>query len=122
MFRRIAVIAVTLSAVAGPALAQILPPTDGIVKLAAGFEPDPHIVDVLAGGTADAAGRFGGGCAGRVSEAPNLGLAYAAGDASLTIRAFAETDITLVVRDPNGRVFCDDDSGESLNPLLTLTP
>ena len=32
----------------------------------------------------------------------------------------SRSDTTLVVNGPNGEWYCDDDSGEDINPLVTL--
>ena len=36
--------------------------------------------------------------------------------------ARSNSDTTLVVRDAQGRVFCDDDSGGNRNPMVVLQP
>jgi hypothetical protein len=36
------------------------------------------------------------------------------------ISVLSRSDTTLVVNGPNGEWYCDDDSGEDTNPLVTL--
>jgi hypothetical protein len=61
--------AILILGAAGPAMAQDASqtPNFGTATLRAGFEPDPHVVNLRAGGDQDA-GRING-CAGRVSRA-----------------------------------------------------
>jgi hypothetical protein len=41
----------------------------------------------------------------------------------INFSAFSEGDTTLIINDPNGNWFCDDDSGvNGMNPALSLTP
>ncbi len=87
-----------------------LPPIHGTVSLSAGFVPDPNLVGVASGGSADASG-LGVGCSGFVSEAPDLRLQYgvAGGYLRIGFTADAGADALLVVNDPLGGWFCNDD-------------
>ncbi len=107
---------------AAPALAQdaSLDPVFGSVTLKAGFKPDPHSVDIVAGGTEDAS-HLGGACVGMVGEAPDFRLDYTAGSFPLNLWVYADVDTTLVVNDPNGDWVCNDDGagdGGNVNPGL----
>ncbi len=91
----------------------------GTVRLSSGFTPDPHSVDMVAGGTIDAS-RLGSPCAGSISNAPDYELTYSAGSLPLYIYVNASSDTTLVVNGPDGQWYCDDDSNGGLNPQVTF--
>lgn len=119
-FRFIAAAAV--AALATPALAQDFsaPPTYGSVNLNAGFTPDPYTVRITSGGARRAA-NVSSNCRGWIANAPDYSVYYVAGSTfDLTIGATSESDTTLVVNGPSGNWYCDDDSGEGLNPSLTF--
>lgn len=95
-------------------------PTYGSVSLSGGFTPDPHRVELTAGGTIDAQSSLGGNCRGRVANAPDYQLHFSPGSLPLAISVDSDADTTLVVNTPGGGWVCDDDGGdEPLNPLLT---
>ena len=98
-----------------------LPPAFGQVTLSAGFTPDPHSVALVAGGRIDAFGALGGNCSGTIAEAPDFRLNYSAGVFPLIFSVLSNSDTTLVINDPSGNWFCDDDSGGNLNPLVNLS-
>lgn len=109
--------AILILGAAGPAMAQdaSLTPNFGTATLRAGFEPDPHVVNLRAGGDQDAA-RING-CAGMVSRAPDYRVNYTpASGLALTFRVSSSADTTLVINGPDGRWSCNDDTGGSLNP------
>ncbi len=88
-------------------------PRYGSVALAAGFDPDPHSVEVQAGG-ADAAGILSNGCNGFVDgNKPDYAVDYQSGRFSMGMFVLGEVDTTLVVRDPNGGWTCNDDFSEA---------
>jgi hypothetical protein len=92
----------------------------GTVNLRAGFTPDPHVVEVNAGGTTRNP-LTGPGCTGYLTaSAPDLKLNYTAGSLNLYLSASASEDLSMVVRTPDGRFLCDDDSGEGLDPLIQI--
>ncbi len=97
-----------------------LPANYGSVALRGGFSPDPYVVNVVSGGTYQASS-VSSSCRGWVSAAPDFELQFTAGSLPLTIAAIASGDTTLVVNDPNGNWYCNDDGGEGLNPLLTFS-
>jgi hypothetical protein len=108
----------------GVASAQIKPnlqgrPAFGAVALVAGFEPDPHEVQIQAGGPHPAQA-LGGDCAGFIDyRQPDLNLDYRAGPYPLFISAKANADLTLVINLPDGSWQCSDDF-EGLNPGVVI--
>jgi hypothetical protein len=125
MTRKLALFAAA-AVVSTAALAQTVPnialdPTFGGVALVAGFVPDPHVVDIVAGGPIDAAAaNLGEGCLGFIAEAPDFRLEYtAAPNVPLHIFVTAEMDTTLAVNLPDGTWLCNDDTN-GLNPLVSL--
>jgi hypothetical protein len=119
-FRSVAVSAtIFAAAVAAPAIAQNanLNPTYGTVQLRAGFSDDPRLVELQSGGSIDASA-IGSPCRGFVANAPDVRVVYSAGSLPLIFSADSSSDTTLVVNAPDGRWYCDDDSGEGLNPSV----
>lgn len=118
-----AAMALALVAQAGTAAAQNrnAEPYFGSVTLNSGYTPDPHTVEISAGGRNDAS-RLGRDCRGRIGDSPDFRVTYRAGDFPLYIRAISEDgrDITLAVTTPRGGWVCDDDSLGNLNPQLTF--
>ena len=96
----------------------------GELNLSAGFTPDPALLSLQAGGYVDADDRFDG-CTGYITESPDVRLFWSGsskGAPNLKISALSNADTTLVVNGPDGRWYCDDDSGEDSNPSVELTP
>jgi len=103
----------------GGELDYSLPSNFGEVSLTNGFTPDPYTVDLTAGGAIDAsASNAGSACRGYVTSAPDYELSYTAGDWPLIISALSNSDTTLIINDPLGGFYCDDDSGDGLNPMI----
>jgi len=114
---RLLLAAFSLASVAGPAVAQDIDAsaTYQEIELDSGFSGDPRVIAVRAGGSIDAS-RLGSPCAGFIAGPPDVRLTYDAGSLPLLISA---SDTTLVVNAPDGRWYCDDDSGEApLNPMV----
>lgn len=114
--------AVALALLAAPALAQDpnANPNYGTVRLSAGFTPDPYYQAVNAGGSINA-GRAFNNCAGYISNAPDLRLYWnGGGSLPLVVSADSYSDTTLVINGPGGEWYCDDDSGEGVNPSIQL--
>ena len=84
----------------------------GEVRLNAGFTPDPHRVDLTAGGSINAYTEtdLPGACVGDISNAPDYEVTYSAGSLPLVFRTRSSTDTTLIINGPDGRWYCDDDS------------
>ena len=87
--------------------------------LSAGFEDDPYTVDLASGGDIDASS-LGGECVGMISRAPDFQLTYDAGRLPLTFGVSSYSDATLVINGPDGRWYCDDDSGGGTDPQVTF--
>jgi hypothetical protein len=92
----------------------------GEYYLSAGFTPDPYSVEIHSGGDINA-NSLGGSCTGMVSRAPDVQITYDAGSLPLSFTVDSGTDTTLVINAPDGRWYCDDDSGEGSNPLMTYS-
>lgn len=89
-------------------------------SLAAGFQPDPWIYDIQAGGSQEVSG-LGSDCVGYINySAPDIDLNYQAGSIlPLHIYVRSSSDTTLIVYGPDGRWYCNDDSS-GLNPMVTF--
>lgn len=119
--KTITVAACVALAVAAPAGAQDISadPTYETVRLDAGFEDDPYLVELQAGGSMDASD-LGGACTGLIADAPDVRLIYSSGSLPLILGNVSESDTTIVVNGPDGRWYCDDDGGEGVDPLLVF--
>jgi len=92
-------------------------PTFGTVELQAGFDPDPNVNELIAGGDDQVTLP---GCNGFIlANAPDLRLNYESGDLPLSIYVTSDVDTTLIINLPNGEWACDDDTHER-NPAVTL--
>ena len=93
-------------------------PTYGSVTLRSGFFPDPHIVEVEAGGWLDAKD-LGPDCTGFISNAPDYDLRFETyGVIPLYVSVESDRDTTLIIKTPKGDWACDDDSGPGLDPSI----
>jgi len=90
-------------------------PYYGTLDLSAGFQPDPLVRSLIAGGTT-AVNSQNAGCSGFITGAPDFRLNYTTGGYTLGIFADSDVDTTLIVRAPDGQWHCNDDS-EHLNGL-----
>ncbi|MBN1967546.1 MAG: hypothetical protein JW910_23020 [Anaerolineae bacterium] len=104
-----------------------LPANYGTEELTSGWTPDPFAVDVMSGGDVsviDAVGDVcqGGNPRGYVTSAPDFSIYYTSGNFD-ELRFFfsSEGDTTMVINAPNAQWYCDDDSGDNLQPLLAFT-
>jgi hypothetical protein len=103
-----------------PELDWTTPGMFGNVSLSAGFDPDPNMVSVMAGGPVWLEHELGWECVGHVNAAqPDVVLDYTAGDWPLYIYAESQEDTTLIVRAPDGEWYCSDDD-RGLDPGLTF--
>lgn len=96
-------------------------PLHGVVRLEAGFLPDPHRVEIEAGGR-NRNPLSGEGCVAFLDASrATVHLAYDSdGTFDLTLSATSDHDLTLVVRTPAGQFFCNDDADGTLDPRITL--
>jgi len=121
MLLRASLAAVSLAVMAGTAVAQNynLRPSYGSVRLNAGFANDPYVVVGRAGG--DRYFQGGGGCPGGgwFANAPDFRLHYRAGGYQLSVYVRAPGDTMLLVNDPNGTWFCNDDY-RGLDPAIVF--
>jgi hypothetical protein len=115
-----------ISEVSGPAdaLPQELPdftlnPNYGTVDLVSGFTPDPHTINLAAGGDYNAYQIPG--CVGWITRAPDYRVNWTAGSGVLPLifSVQSEADTTLVINDANGNWVCNDDTN-GLNPVVTF--
>ena len=97
----------------------------GTLLVEAGRRPEGHTAAGIAGGAIDVSDVIDG-CRGWVSRTPDYRIRWTGRAGSLGFRfAAAETgantdDTTLAVRTPDGRWFCDDDSGNGIDPMVLL--
>lgn len=114
-----AVAAVTAALLCAPAAAQNInaDPTYETVRLNSGFTPDPYTVSLQSGGSIEAS-QAASSCRGYVANAPDVRLHYSSGSLPLIISVAASADTTLVINAPDGRWYCDDDSGDGYNPSV----
>lgn len=95
-------------------------PNYGEVQLSSGVFGDPHVLDLDAGGYVDMQGRLAS-CAGFITEQPDYRILFEPGEqaAPLIFSVNSAVDTTLVINGPDGRWYCDDDSGvRGGNPML----
>lgn len=94
-------------------------PTFEHLTLAAGFGPAPIEFEMIAGGSDTVPSSLGYDCYGYVyGAAPDYTVEYSGGG-DLHISAWADADLTLVVRGPDDIWHCNDDF-DSLNPGLSI--
>ncbi len=100
------------------------PPAYGATNLAEGFPNDPFTVHVTSPGGSFDAEDISDDCYGFIDGSrPDFRLSYEAGINRLGILVNSDVDTTLVVRDPNGTWYCNDDDIYNLNnanPGITL--
>ncbi|HLT47916.1 MAG TPA: hypothetical protein VK002_11855 [Rubricoccaceae bacterium] len=118
---RLALVTLGFGMLAGTAAAQpdwrARPQTSATLE--SGFTPDPHVIEVRAGGS-DRNAISGNGCAGYINNAqPTVNLTYTAGRGRLVIYVRADEDTTLLVNDASGNWHCSDDF-EGSNPAIIL--
>lgn len=116
--------AAALAVLAATATAEACPdwqlqPVFGQINLNAGFLPDPHGVNVTAGGQFSLAA-CGFNWQGHVARAPDYDLYYSAGNFSLTIYVVSNYDTVLLINGPDGLFYFSDDDGGGLNPAITF--
>jgi len=98
-------------------------PHFGSASLEAGFEPDPHTVDMVSGGEVDV-DYLGGECTGYAAIAPDFRLNWDGGSSDLRIFFTAADggDTTLLINRPDGSWICNDDApGDTFDPMIVLS-
>jgi hypothetical protein len=97
-------------------------PTFGAVDLEPGFRPDPYTLEALPGGSVDVRaldiGR--GECVGVAAVAPDFSLNLIEDFPLLRLFFIGEEDTTLIVRGPFGEWYCNDDSPDTVHPLVDI--
>jgi hypothetical protein len=91
-------------------------PNFGTIRLSRNFTPDPKIYRGTSGGSIRASG-LSSNCSGWISRAPDHVMILLNSFDFLRIFAESSSDITLVVRMPNGDYRCNDDT-YGTNPAL----
>ena len=91
-------------------------PEFGTVNLKAGFDPDPVVIKVEAGGEIQTKL---GGFDHWVAKKPDVRLNYTAGKYVMTIYAESEADTTLLINLPDGKWIGNDDTN-GLNPQVSF--
>ena len=83
-------------------------PHFGEIRLGAGFQPDPHVRNITAGGTINLQ-NCGVDWAGYVTRRPDFDLYWEGSSAQLTIAVQAGADAILLVNAPDGTWYYNDD-------------
>ncbi len=96
-------------------------PTFGQITLKQGFEPDPYRTAIVAGGGFSLQS-CGFSDIGWVAVAPDFDLYYEVGSAgyALTIAVESTVDTILLVNDPDGTWYYDDDNGIGEGALIRI--
>jgi hypothetical protein len=92
----------------------------GTVSLRSGFVPDPHVVTGTSGGQIQAQQSVNPQCRGWITQRPDHVFVAETYFSTMRVMARSDQDVTLVVADQNGNVWCNDDS-EGLNPLVAMS-
>ena len=86
----------------------------GVIDLVSGFENDPLIIPIAAGGQENSED-LDADCYGLVADRPDVSVDYSSGEFELNFAVFSESDTTLVINTPSGQWVCNDDYN-LLNP------
>lgn len=93
----------------------------GRTSLSPGFTPDPFQVSIVSGGNLNvAAMNLASGCVGYATSDPDYIIDLSGVMAYLEIYNEGEGDTGLVINDPNGNWYCDDDSHTGTDPKISL--
>lgn len=96
-------------------------PHFGSIRLNAGFQPDPYVRNITAGGTTSLQRCFSGGYQGFVTQRPDFDLYWGGSARKLTIAVQCPSaDAILLVSDPAGSWYYSDDY-RGTNPALTFS-
>lgn len=100
-----------------------MPSSFGSIVLYENFQPDPYVRNITAGGRYSLAGCFGSNqYTGSVAAKPDFEFQYStSGTYNLTITVQSGYDTMLLINDPNGQWWFDDDSGGNMNPSITFS-
>lgn len=98
-------------------------PRFGSLSLASGFSPDPMLSELAPGGT-DSPGALPSECVGYINASqPDFRLSFQANSNPLGILVNSSADTTLLVSDPAGNWYCNDDTPylADTNPGVQIT-
>lgn len=97
--------------------------TYGEISLPAGFDDDPRVITVMAGGSVDLSASTMFSCNGFVSDTPDYQIDYSTGSADLSLSFFAESEVdtVLLINAPDGQWHCNDDFGGDFGLTAGLT-
>jgi hypothetical protein len=90
----------------------------GAISLTSGFLPDPQMRQGMSGGPIDAMS-MNSSCRGHIGTSPDHVLYLNSPFNFLRVYASSQADTTLVIRGPNGEVFCNDDTF-GFNPSVDM--
>lgn len=94
--------------------------TFGEIILRSGFTPDPHQIEMTAGGNIQAA-QIDSSCTGFIAASPDYEVTYRdAGSYPLSFTFNGRGDTTLMINAPDGSWHCDDDSAGNNNPRVVF--
>lgn len=106
-----------------PELSTFLEPTFGSGSLSTGFLPDPYLVRMTSGGNVDVSYLNNGyGCTGHATTAPDFRLFWSGNGDELNFMFIPDSssdDTTLIINDPNGNWYCNDDFA-GVNPGISF--
>lgn len=106
----------------GQSLDYRLPPNFGLMPLMLGFRPDPVEIFAIPGGEIDAWTQgLGNECLGYVTEGPTYRVHWSGRSNLLRFVFDSQEDTTLVVNDPTGRWYCNDDSYDTYSPTVDIS-
>lgn len=95
-------------------------PNYGQIDLESGFTPDPHTLDMLSGGSVDASYLDNPDCNGYATPAPDFRIYWSGDSNRLRFFFVGEGDTTLIINEPSGAWYCNDDSFSSMHPTVTF--
>ena len=107
----------TKAAVDAPDPYEDSPSRFGTVPLHAGFNPDPRVASGNAFGEVEAK-TIDQKCRGWISQTPDYLLDADTAFLRLYILARSASDVTLVVRKPDGAVLCNDNRHRTKDPMI----
>lgn len=90
-------------------------------QLAAGFQPDPAVINMSAGGSLEAAElTIGRQCQGFINNQPEYIIDYAGGGELLRLFFLGDSDSTLMIAGPDNTWYCSDDYAGETDPLVDI--
>ncbi|MBW4436398.1 MAG: hypothetical protein KME04_04650 [Pleurocapsa minor GSE-CHR-MK-17-07R] len=90
-------------------------------QLAAGFQPDPAVINMSAGGSLEASElTIGRQCQGFINNQPEYIIDYAGGGELLRLFFMGDSDSTLMIAGPGNTWYCSDDYAGETDPLVDI--